>query len=228
MSKTDKKLLVIKTRKAGKSIKDISALFKLSKSTVSKWVSDIKLTETQKRKLYLKMVKSGHKGRMIGAEMNKQKKLDKISHYKKLATEEIGDLSKRDLSLLVTALFWAEGSKTDSRFIFINSDPSMIKLVYDFLVLEFKIPKDRIKINIQINESHKDRMSKILSFWSDLLKLHHSQIGKPYYVKTIHKKVYVNHDNYYGIVRLKVTKSSELFYKIWGMVSEVRGKYMSM
>jgi len=208
MSKSDKKTLVIEMRKVGNSIKDISNNLKLSKSTVSKWCSEIKLTKTQKKNLYLKMVKAGNKGRIVGANINKQKKLDKIAFYEKIATKEIGDLSKRDLLLLITALFWAEGSKTDSRFIFINSDPAMIKLVHDFLILEFKIPKDKILINIQINESHKKRMPKILNFWSNLLKLQHSQIGKPYYIKTVNKKVYINHDNYYGIVRLKVKKSS--------------------
>lgn len=75
MAKSLKKLEAQKLRRSGMSIKEIAKRVDIAKSTTSVWCKDVVLTEIQKEKLYKKMVTAGHKGRVMGAESNRQKKL---------------------------------------------------------------------------------------------------------------------------------------------------------
>jgi len=214
MAKFDKRLEARKMRRNGKSLGDISRFLKVSKSSVSIWCRDLILTDNQKKILKESAIKAGHKGRLIGAEMNKRKRLENIKMFKRLAVRDLGQISQRDLLVASISLYWAEGCKSGNRFIFINSDPQMIKLICRFLKDVLKISKDRFKATVQINEIHRPRIGKILSFWSSLLDLPPEQFGNPYFVKIKPKKVYDNHDSYYGIMRLGVNKSSDLQYKM--------------
>src|SRR6185436_5700534 len=103
-------------------------------------------------------------------------------------------------------------------FLFVNSDPVMIKFVYLWLTKYLKIQKGLIRPNISINEMHKPRIKKVLKFWAKLLGLPASQFGNPHYVKTVQKKVYENYNSYYGILRLKVRRSAQLRYKVLSLI----------
>jgi len=67
-----------KLRKNGWSIKAIEKRLKVSRSSVSLWVRDIKLTKEQLEKLYLNKKTGGLKGSIIAA-MNKIKKREKLT-----------------------------------------------------------------------------------------------------------------------------------------------------
>ena len=222
MTNSEKKLLAFKMRRQGKSIGEISTLLKISKGSASAWVSGIVLTKAQKEKLKRKSIEAGSLGRLKGALMNKNKRLSIISKYQKEGVETLGVLSERDMLLVAAGLFWSEGGKTGSRFIFINSDPDMVKLMFNFLTKFWNIDKSRIKITIQVNVAHKERIDKILIFWSNLLKLPCSQFNKPYYVKTRFKKVYDNHDSYFGTVRMNVVSGSSLLYRMMGVINAIK------
>ena len=111
MAKSLKKIEAVKLRQSGMSIKDISSKIDIARSTVSIWCSDVVLTNKQKEILHKKMIDSGHKGRMMGAVANKNKKLDVLNSVKVVAKKEIGTLSKRDIKMLSLGLYWGEGSK---------------------------------------------------------------------------------------------------------------------
>lgn len=61
---------------------------------------------------------------------------------------------------------------------------------------------------------NKQRIDKVLQFWSDLLELPVSQFANPWCIKAKVRKVYENYDSYYGIVRLGVRKSGVLKHKV--------------
>jgi len=222
MSKVKEKIEAINLRKKGLSISDIAFLLNVSKSSISMWCRDLELTEKQKDRLKKKSIKAGSIGRLLGSQANKEKKIFRVKFYKKQGKNYLGELSKRDVILVAAALYWGEGSKTGGRFIFINSDPDMIKFMFNFLINDLSIGKDKIKLNIQINETHKYRIKEILKFWSFLLKFPIGSFGNTYFIKTKTKKFYPNHKDYYGIIRLSVSKSSELQYKILGLISSLK------
>ena len=213
-----------KLRLSGKSLLDISKELGIAKSTASLWCAEIKLTPKQEKNLREKQIAAGHKGRLIGAQMNHKKKLDRIKVIEKWAEGEINRLDKSDMLFTNTALYWAEGGKSEnaSSFIFVNSDPDMILIMYKWLKDYFKIRLDDFAPRVHVNESHKYRIKDILQFWSNLLELPSEQFGKPYFVKVKTKNIYENHDEYFGVLRLKVRKSRDLKYKMIALINQIK------
>ncbi len=222
MAKFDKKVHVFDLRRAGKSITYIAKKLSLSKSTISVWCQDIHLTPSQAAKLKRNSILGGHKGRMLGTETNRQKKINSISREYNLAKQELRTLTNRDLLLLSIALYWSEGSKTDSRFTFVNSDPVMIELMCQFLQRIMGVEKRQLSVTIQINELHRDRIKAVMEFWSSYLEIPLNQFKQPYYVKAKLKKVYENHHTHFGVARLRVLQSSRLKYRMLGYIHTLK------
>lgn len=222
MAKYRERLKAISLRKKGFSVGEIAKSLNVSKSSVSVWTSDINLSRNQRLRIRDRRINATNKGRLAGVRINKEKKIRAINDNYLKAKKDVGPVTDRELTLVASALFWAEGSKTQSRFVFVNSDPEMILLVYRFLKDILKVDKDRIFITIQINESHKPRIKKVLRFWSNLLKLPLSSFGKPYYIKVKPKKIYSNYDSYYGIARLQVRKGTDLQYYMLGLIKAIK------
>ncbi len=220
MAKYEQKTIALKLRRGGMSIGDIASTLKVSKSSASLWCANLQLTGWQRQKLVKNAIKNGSKGRLMGAAVNKKKKQDNIIFNRNKAQKQVRMLSSRDLLIAGAALYWAEGAKTDttSGFSFMNSDPRMILFMKNFLTLVMEVKEEDISCTIQINRAHESRIGKVLKFWSSLLKLPLKHFKKPYYVNVKHQKVYDNHDVYYGTLRLKVSKSSNLKYHMLGLV----------
>jgi hypothetical protein len=221
MEKTDKKSQAIALRKRAFSIRDIANKLDVSKSSVSLWCRNVVLSQKQLKKIKDNFIIKSAPGRLVGAMMNKNKKIDAMSKHRDDGIKTVGKLSDREILLVGTALYWAEGAKTMSRFLFVNSNPDMILVMMRFLQKVLKVPKNEITVGVQINSIHRYRIDKVLLFWSKLLDLPNSQFNKPYYVNVKAKKTYENMDNYYGTVRLRVKRSSGLQYKILGLMDGI-------
>lgn len=222
MNKFEKRIFAQKLRSEGVSIKDIAKKLDVAKSSVSLWCKDIFLSPEVIRKITLDGYKKNLKGRLMGSLINKNKKINKVNLLQKEAEKEIVKISKRDMQMLSVGLFWSEGSKTGSRFIFSNSDPAMIVFMYKFLHEVMLVKKSDIYFTLQINQIHKSRIDDVLQFWSKLLHLSPGQINKPYFVKVKPKKIYQNFNEYFGLMRLQVRKSSGLQYKMLAFVKRIK------
>lgn len=229
MSKYEKRLEARYMRENGLSIKNISKKLKVSSSSVSLWCRDITLTYEQLDKLKINRALSLKNGLKILNKINRDKKLKTIKDSGEWAKKKINKTSKRDLLILSTGLYWAEGSKTDntSTIMFINSDPEMICIMKKFYICVLNVKKEDIAIRIQINIQHKYRIDRVLNFWRKLLELESGQIRRPYFVKTKSRKVYDNHDNYYGVCRLFVVKGKHLQYKMIELIKTARENILS-
>lgn len=205
-------------------MKDISEKMSISKSTISTWCKDIKLSHRLLNKIYITGVQKSLKGRLVGAEANRQKKINEFRKMFKEAENLIDKISDRDILIAGACLYWAEGSKTGGRFIFVNSDPKMHKIILSFLTKIIRIDKKLIRLTVQINLIHKKRIKKVMKFWSQYLEIPLVNFGNPYYINAIPKKIYENYNNYYGILRLQVLKGSSLQYKMLGLI-EMFKKY---
>jgi hypothetical protein len=227
MSKSIKLTVAHKLRKTGLSIGDIARRLSVSKSTSSLWCREIVLSVKQKQALKIKMIKAGHRGRMLGSQRNHEKKMGLIKHYREEASRLVGQLSEREWLIAGVMLYWAEGSRKDHKLSFINSDPALIVLMYQWFQTVFGISKERFMPRIFINEIHKSRINKVLKFWSVLLQLPVKQFGNPTFLKVKSKKRYDNHDQYYGTLALRIGNGGELKHRMMGLVEEMRSKYMS-
>lgn len=171
------------------------------------------------------MVDAGHKGRMIGAQVNKQKRLDSIKLAEDSAKKIIGELSKRDLLMLGIGLYWGEGSKgNQSRFIFVNSDIGTIKVMLLWLD-SMNIPRENLSPQVYINEQHEDRIDIVTKYWSKELKIPPHKFGRSIFIKSKLKKIYSNHDTYMGVLHLSIQKSSFLKYQTMAFLEIVKKNY---
>ena len=131
----------------------------------------------------------------------------------------MGDLSKRDLFLAGVALYWAEGyRKGDGEFGFTNSDPRMIKLILKWLTEACGVLQSDIHCRICINAFHENRIEDVERFWVSLTGFSPSKFSKPTFIKASTRKQYLNADNYFGTLRVKVRKSKNLKRKIMGWI----------
>ena len=211
---------VVKERKLGVSLGDLSKKYNLSKSTVSLWCRNIRLSNRSKLLISENWFRKTTLAREKGSRTIRQKRLDNIQKEYSEARKMVGELSKRDLFILGSSLYWAEGSKkeTGSGFSFINSDPLMIKMMIFWLTNIMNISKDELIINLSINIAHKDREDKILKFWSNLLDFPVEDFNNSIFIKVPLRRVYDNHSNYYGMIRVKVKSSSGLRRRILGII----------
>lgn len=221
MAKFDLKKQAIHLRKSGLSINEISKQLKVSKSTSSLWCRRVGLTPKQKFLLRTKMIKAGMRGRLKGSMVNRLKK----EEVQKVIKEEVGSLihtlTKRDKLMLLVALYWGEGAKTSSKFLFVNSDPEMILLVKNILTELFLVKNGDIYVTLQINRIHEKREKEIISFWSNKLKIPKDQFSKTYYINVLPKKRYKNESEYKGIIRMRVARGSKLQYKMLSLIKRV-------
>ncbi len=228
MAKYDLRIKARALRGAGRSIGAICNELQVSKGTVSLWCRDIQLTEVQERRLHLNQIERSAAGRKKGVQANINKRLGNISASKEFALRKIRSLSRRDLLFVGVALYWAEGSKTDSTpgFVFVNSDPKMIEVMFAWLTIVMGVKKEDVKLQVAINELHRTRIDVVLEFWSNLLELPSGSFRKTQFIKVPNKKVYENHDTYYGVLRVYVAKSSFLKYKTLALIERIKQSNM--
>ena len=125
-------------------------------------------------------------------------------------------------------LYWAEGAKQRGSNIsqgveFSNSDPNMCKLFLKWLTYALRIPVDRIKLIIYVHESQKERANELLDFWSTLTGFSKDKFGKTCFTTTIYPRKNQRKDNgkYYGQLKIKVKKSTDLNRQIAGWVEGI-------
>lgn len=202
-------------------MKSIASKLAVGKSTVSLWVRDIALTEKQRLRLRERMISGGHKGRMMGAQANKEKRLRCIEFANNQAKREIIILKKEELFFVGLGLYWGEGVKSESGgFAVVNSDPRIIQIMIRWFTDCFAVDSSRFKPRIFINELHRDREDKIVRFWSRKTGIQRSQFSKTIFIPR-GKKVYENRETYYGVLALHVSKGRDLRYQVLAYIERL-------
>lgn len=160
---------------------------------------------------------------MAGAEANKQKKRMALAFAQTEAINLIQQFGGSGDFMLGLGLYWGEGVKAEqSTLAFVNSDPDSLVFMKYWFERYFKVTDEMFNPYIYITESHKERERKIISFWSHRLSLSKQQFQHVVYIKNGNKKVYENHDLYYGTVALRVRKSTNLKYSILALLEQTK------
>lgn len=133
------------------SINEIAKALPAAKSSVSMWVRGVELTKTQKEQLRRRTHSP------VAIEKRRQSRLSSEKTKRDLiannAFNDIGSLSDRELWLVGTSLYWAEGGKTQRTVRFSNGDPEMIKLMMRYFRKSCKVPEDKFRGYIHIHDS---------------------------------------------------------------------------
>lgn len=207
----------IALRRKGYSYSEILKKLHVSKDTISHWCRDVKLSKSQKLRLYKKKYSGGLRGCIIGAK-KKQKEREKLT--KKLINEgkkEIGGLSRRDKFIAGIAMYFAEGDKADGDIGFSNSDPRAIRFMVGWLKEVCKIPSDKLKASLYIHNNLDERKAR--QFWSGLTKIPLENFTKSYIVENNPRRLRkVKH--IYGVLKIRIG-NVVLHRKMRGWISGV-------
>ncbi|MDP2741458.1 MAG: hypothetical protein Q8O66_02110 [bacterium] len=173
------KNLAIKLRKRGKSYNQIVKILGTPKSTLSLWLRDIKMSPDVRKKFW-----NDVKERQVKniTEFNKklaEKARKRAQEIQENAAKTIGFLSKKDLLLIGTALYWGEGfKKTRWVLAFSNSDPLMIKIIMRFFRETCNIPEEKMKATVQTHPNVTPK--KAVDYWSKITGIPKNQFQKTY------------------------------------------------
>jgi len=219
--KTEEKETAIKLRKKGFSYSEILKEVPVAKSTLSLWLRSIGLAKRQKQRLTYKKILAQQKA----ARAKREQRICRTEDIKKKAIKEIGGINRKELRLIGTMLYWAEGAKQketnpSQRVRFSNSDPLMTKINLKWFQEICKIPLKDIDFEIYIHETANIERAK--KYWSRVVNLPLDKFQKirlkKHKIKTKRKNI---GENYHGLLSISVRKSTNLNRKISGWVEGI-------
>jgi transcriptional regulator with XRE-family HTH domain len=218
MAKYNLRLQAREMRRKGESLGVIAKKLGVAKSTLSLWVRDITLTVEQIEKLRKYVIEAGEVGRLKGALLHKNMRIEKQNRYKAEGLQKFSNISDNELFVAGIALYWAEGSKKHKSVQLCNSDPKMINFHLKWLKKFFGIDINRLSARISINEVHRDREQTVKEYWSKQTNIPLTQFRKTMFKSSKVRKVYENHNDHYGVFDVYILKPSEIYYKILGLI----------
>lgn len=199
--KLKEKHKAIVLRKKGYSYSEILEQIDVSKDTISRWCCNVKLTKSQKLRLYKKKYSGGLRGCIIGAKKKQREREELTRKLVKEGAKEVGILSRRDRFIAGIAMYFAEGDKADGDIGFSNSDPRAIKFMVNWLDKVCKIPPARLKASLYLHDNLDEAKAK--QFWSSLTKIPLENFTKSYIVKNNPYRLRkIKH--IYGVLKIRI------------------------
>ncbi|MSR71498.1 MAG: helix-turn-helix domain-containing protein [Candidatus Taylorbacteria bacterium] len=175
--KTKEKRQAILLRAKGYSMREISILLKVCKSTASVWVRDVKLDNKAQQRI---------------------KKLSQIALYKTNTTQRNKTLEANEIAcvyakgildsvrltceakqVLCALMYWCEGTKAPKDVAFSNSDPNLVKTFLNLFRSGFEVDESKFRICVHLHSYHDEQ--KMRSFWSKITGIPVSQFMKTYH-----------------------------------------------
>ncbi|MDD3088272.1 MAG: hypothetical protein PHP89_06900 [Candidatus Omnitrophica bacterium] len=214
--KFSKKVRAIKLREKGLSYAEIRKVIPISKSTLSVWLKDIKLSKQQKLRLS-GLQATGY----IGAKKNQIMALSRHKEIRETAAREAINLLKDSFFVAGLMLYWAEGDKRSGGVQFSNSDWEMVKLMMKWFRKFCSVPEEKFRIGLFIHTLH--TRENCINFWSNITKIPINQFNKPY----IKPAIFSNRKNklYEGTCAIKI-HSRDLMTRILGWLDQYKKNYV--
>jgi transposase-like protein len=221
MAKSAEKMKALALRREGESIKDIAKQLGVSAGSVGVWCRDIELSPAQTENLLTRQIEAGHKGRMIGANANREKRLAKLALAKTEAVSAIPDFSKDALFYTGLGLYWGEGVKSGTGSLaVVNSDPRVITLMARWFTECLGVDGSRFMPRVFVSDTHRDREDVITDFWVQKLAIPRSQFRRMIFLDK-GKKIYENRDSYYGVLALRIAKGGDIRHRILASIDRI-------
>jgi len=192
----ERKEKAIKLRKKGYSYNMISEKLEISKSTLGCWFKEMPFTPN---KYVIERIK---KGPFKSGQIKHNQRVENIAEIKRLAREELGTITKRDLWILGLGLYIGEGSKAYETVQIINSDPGIIKLAIKWFKDICGLTDDHITIVMHLYPDNDER--KCIDYWRKITRLPAKQFRKTQIDKRINKSNNKKRKLPYGTVLLSI------------------------
>jgi hypothetical protein len=105
-------------------------------------------------------------------------RLAEVEHLRSEGVARIGELTRKEFLVAGTAMYAGEGSKTDGRVTFANSDARMILFFVQWLRAFFPVDETRLRLRLYLHQGLD--LDATNQFWSRLTAIPTSQFGAPY------------------------------------------------
>lgn len=152
-SKVRYKQIAYDLRRQGYSYGEIRKEIPVSKSTLSLWLKDLSLTDSEKDAAEERRNRDASRWR-TAAKVSRKRRMEEESHIFKIQEREAFDRNVSDPFFQVgLALYWAEGAKASSSFAFTHSDPEMVRLMLAWVRKYLKVEEGEIGMRIYTYKS---------------------------------------------------------------------------
>lgn len=183
-SKVQEKSKAVKLRKQGKSYREILTEVKVSKGTLSMWLSNLDLSKKEEQYLVDRSKILQDNGRLKVALQNRERNELRREKIRKKARESFLEHCNDPFFVLGLALYWAEGAKKNTYFSFINSDPEMIKVMLQWVPKYLGVEPTEYKFRLYIHKPYAHENCE--RYWSRECAIPSSQFQQTIYKPTPH------------------------------------------
>ncbi|NQU77524.1 hypothetical protein HQ544_02390 [Candidatus Falkowbacteria bacterium] len=202
----------IELRQKGYTLREISELLRISKSTASLWCRKTILSDGAKRIIKLKSEQGTARG-LRTVQKNREKLRNEISSKveKKLNNAFFNDSI---YELLCSLIYICEGATdVNSGATFINSDPGLIQLYLFLLRKSFKLDEKKFRVCVHLHTYHEK--AKQIKYWSKITKIPLEQFMKPHQKRSTGKRT---KEGYQGCISIR--------YYDYRVAIELRSMYL--
>ena len=219
---TSKKDSVIQLRARGMSYSEIQGVIPVPKSTLSAWLRKVEFPETHKSRLRKKRLEAG----FAAIEKRKKERRKEVSDITRSATQDIGQITKRELWLSGLLLYWAcspmrKINEYRAGVRFSNSNPDLVKFFLKWLMEIGKIDRNDIVFDLFVSETDRRRESFIISSWMRITDFPIKFFSHVYYLKSKTDRKKSPRLSRLGLLRIRVKKSSLLQRQIDGWINGI-------
>lgn len=223
MKKSEKEKAIV-LRQQGKTYNEILREIPVAKSTLSLWLREVGLSKPQVQRITEKKRVS----QLKGAKARRDERVRSSNEIFEQSENEVGIISPRELWLMGTMLYWAEGAKEKEwghgqGVQFINSDPKMIKVFLSWLIDILHVLPEHLTFRISIHENSVNKIDDVKRFWSTTTGFPIECFNRVQYKRHNPKTIRKNTGNMYnGCLCISVKKSTNMLRQITGWT---RGVY---
>lgn len=157
----DKRHRIVRLRRNGKSIPEISRETGIARTTIQRYVRGVDV---------LPQFQAALREKQGGSKKRAQ---ELRSNIKEKITNDLRNISKRDYLFLLIGLYWGEGTKRD--FSLINSDPRLLQ-AFIICLARIGIQKERLALSLRVH--HDISVRRARHFWSKATGLSETKITR--------------------------------------------------
>ncbi|MEK7554265.1 MAG: hypothetical protein AAB517_02770 [Patescibacteria group bacterium] len=218
-------------RLAGHSYNEIQRTLKISKSTLSGWFKNLVLSGKAQERLASR-TRLGSAALIKRNRMQTHKAEQRAREARASAKGKIPTLTKNDLLIIGTVLYWAEGYKRlhirdgkermSHTISFVNADPAMVRTFLRFLLEVLEVSTDEIHLTMRlyphINEENACR------YWMKITEMPHSRFHKTTNMVSLASKGKRPYNRLpYGTLQVAVYDTAK-FHHLLGLIEGVQAR----
>ncbi len=201
---------VLKLRHKNKSYSQIQKITKISKSTLSDWLSDVEWSVKIKQNLTTYHSKNYKLNVSKSIEARTKLKILRDNIYIEEAKELYGIYKHEALFNLGLGLYWGEGNKKTGWSVGVtNTDPNLLRIIVKFFRKYIRINNGKLRIHLFLYSDINEQTA--VNFWSSFLEIPKTQFIKSQQLESRAKLTKTK--SKYGVCSLYFT-STEFHIKI--------------